>query len=450
MPAPRVQFRTGDEMLAAGARPDEIRAERDAVWQRMAYLARSGGGHSGERMDASEQREYDALEKILDTLGEAVGGAEVDRRGVVDPRERERHARMLAGIGGRGDGTERFLRPEQRLADWPSNRSDDAGRGGSPDDDEEAPRFGALLRHLMTGRTDGMRPSEIRNTMTEAGGAGAFVPAPTAATFIDRARNAARVVQAGATTVAMDSKTLVVPRLTGSSAPAWRNEAAAIAAGDLTVDGVTLTARSLAFLVRMSWELIEDATTPEIVRVVEEDLAAQVGLELDRVALRGTGTAPEPRGIKNQSGVTLTAFGGANGAAPTNYDHLLDAVQACRAGNFDPNAVIQAPRSETTLGKLKEATTNAYLRPPAALDGIPRLLSNQVPVTLTTGTSTDTSEVYVGEWRHLYLGVRSGPMTIQLKERYADTGEAALIVWFRGDVQAAQPGAFTVVSGIRP
>src|SRR4051794_4460938 len=55
--------------------------------------------------------------------------------------------------------------------------------------------------------------------------------------------------------------------------------------------------------------------------------ANAIALEVDRAALYGSAVDPEPKGIKNQTGVTLTAFGGANGARPTNYDWALDGIQ---------------------------------------------------------------------------------------------------------------------------
>ena len=45
---------------------------------------------------------------------------------------------------------------------------------------------------------------------------------------------------------------------------------------------------------------------------VARSFAGQLAVELDR-PLRGSGTAPEPRGILNQTGVTLTSHG-ANGS----------------------------------------------------------------------------------------------------------------------------------------
>lgn len=151
-------------------------------------------------------------------------------------------------------------------------------------------------------------------------------------------------------------------------------------------------------------------------------------VELDRVALSGSGTAPEPRGVRNTTGVVITSFGGTNGAAPADYDHLIDAVQVLRGGNCEPNAIIQSPRSETTLSKLKEATTNAYLTPPPQLADIPRYTTNQIPGNPTTGTSTDTTEVYVGDWSNLWIGMRTELILGTLTERYAEFGQIAF--WY--------------------
>jgi hypothetical protein len=66
--------------------------------------------------------------------------------------------------------------------------------------------------------------------------------------------------------------------------------------------------------------------------------AAQIALEVDRVALRGTESSPEPRGVLNQSGVTLTAHG-ANGTAIANYDWWLDAVGTVATADMSPTPI---------------------------------------------------------------------------------------------------------------
>ncbi|MGH3993742.1 MAG: phage major capsid protein, partial [Pseudonocardiaceae bacterium] len=268
---------------------------------------------------------------------------------------------------------------------------------------------------------------------------------PLSGRIIDLARNASRVMQAGAVTVPMTAQTLKVARLTGEGSPAWHAENAAVTDADLAFDAVTFTARTLTRLVKVSVELFEDAD-PSSGEIIARSFAAQIALELDRVALRGSGTAPEPRGVLNSTGVTLTDHG-ANGAAITNYDWWLDAIGTVRNQNFEPTAHIQAPRSATSLSKLKESSTLAYLAPPAGLS--PMLPTKQIPTNLTVGTSTDCSEVYTGQWDQLMIGMRTDFRLLFLNQRYLDNLQYAFLAYLRADVQLAHGEAFVVDRGVR-
>jgi HK97 family phage major capsid protein len=302
--------------------------------------------------------------------------------------------------------------------------------------------FGRYLRGIITQQWD---PREMR-FLSEANTGTNVVPTPLASSIIDKARNASRVVQAGAQTVPMDSATMKIARVTGDPAAAWRSEDGAITESNSTLDAVTFTARSLAFYTRVSRELIEDSA-PSAESTLRNQIAQVIALELDRAALRGTGTPPEPKGILNQTGVVLTAHG-ANGTAITNYDFWLDAIGTVRNSNFEPTAHIQAPRSSTSLSKLKEATTNAYLKRPEGL--LPMLATKQLPITLTVGTSTDCTEVYTGQWDQAMFGLRTS-LQIGL-DPYSfgiSAGHVAVIAWLRADFQLAQPTAFNVDTGVR-
>jgi HK97 family phage major capsid protein len=302
--------------------------------------------------------------------------------------------------------------------------------------------IGRFLRGVITQQWD---PREMR-FLSEANTGTNIVPTPLAAQIIDKARNASRLVQAGARTIPMDSATLKIARVTGDPTATWRAEDAAIVESNSTLDAVTFTARSLAFHTRVSRELIEDSA-PSAESVLRNQIAEVIALELDRVGLRGTGTAPEPRGILNQTGVVLTAHG-ANGTAITNYDWWLDAIGTVRNANFEPTSHIQAPRSSTSLSKLKEATTNAYLKRPEGL--LPMLATKQVPITLTVGTSTDCTEVYTADFSQAMFGLRTSlqigvdPYTFGIT-----AGHVAVIAWLRADFQLAQPTAFNVDTGVR-
>jgi HK97 family phage major capsid protein len=332
-----------------------------------------------------------------------------------------------------------LLSRDEKVADWVRSQR----RGGNGDQPEM--RFAKIARGLATGNWENAELEQRAIAESPATAGGHMIPVPVASTVIDKARNASRVIQAGAQTIPMTSATLKYPRLTTDAPASWRNEAASITDQALVFDSVTFTAQSLAVLVKVSWELFED-TDPSSMDVVENSFARVLGLELDRAALRGNGTPPEPRGILNQTGVTITTHGAA-GSLITNYDWWLDAAGAVLANNFTPNAHIVAPRSVTSLAKLKEATTNAYMTPPSSL--LPILPTKQIPINLTVTTSTDCSEIYTAQWNQCWIGIRTGFSLRFLTERFADNGQYAFLASLRADVQLAQPSAFVVDTGVR-
>jgi HK97 family phage major capsid protein len=391
---------------------------------------------------ASEARAFDQHGEEMGRIGQLA--MQVSERLPLDPANRKLRFGSSTFPSTTGDlGRQERLSSDQSVEQWMAARGQIAGehRGAS---------FTRYLRGLVTGEWGGAEVEKrmMQLAMSEGvvGAGGHLVPAPLSGRVIDLARNAMQVMRAGAITVPMDSSTLKIARLTGEGSPAWHSENAAITDQDLAFDAVTFTARTLTRLVKLSIELFEDAD-PSSEDVIARSFAGQMAVEVDRAALLGTGTAPEPRGVLNQSGVTLTSHGAA-GSAITNYDWWLDAIGAVRAAGFEPNAHIQAPRSSTSLSKLKEATTNAYLAPPSGL--LPMLTTRSVPINITVGASTDTSYVFTAQSDQLMLGIRTGFTLRFLGERFlADTLSYSFVAYLRADVQLAQPTAFVVDTGVR-
>jgi HK97 family phage major capsid protein len=386
---------------------------------------------------AAEQRDL-TPEELADYQAQVVAQREADD---AIEAERDREVAELRAAATRRPGPqvprEPVLTREQRVYDWCQARG--------MFDQAEPLSFDRYLRGIATADWTG---ADHQRALAEAtiGAGGALVPSPLSSRVIDLARNRTVVFRAGAQTVPMTSQTLALARLTSEGTPAWKTENAAITAADMVFDRVTFTARTLVRLITLSVELFEDAD-PSSEDVIANSFAGQMAVELDRVALLGTGTAPEPRGVLNQSGITSTAHG-ANGSNITNYDWWLDAIGAVRAAGFEPNAHVQAPRSSTSLSKLKEATTNAYLAPPTGL--LPMLTTKSVPITVTTGTSTDTSYVFTADWSNLLVGIRTDFRLRFLGERFlADNLQYAFLAYLRADVQLAQPSAFVVDTGVR-
>jgi HK97 family phage major capsid protein len=138
------------------------------------------------------------------------------------------------------------LTREQSMEAWVQAR-------GLADPNRPPLSFDKFLRGIASGNWDNA-PEEralSEGTLT----AGHLVPTPLSSRVIDLARNASRVLQAGAITVPMGSQTLKLARLTGEGTPAWKNENASITAADMTFDSVTFQARTLVRLVTLSVEL---------------------------------------------------------------------------------------------------------------------------------------------------------------------------------------------------
>ncbi|MBA4783194.1 MAG: phage major capsid protein [Rhizobiales bacterium] len=198
----------------------------------------------------------------------------------------------------------------------------------------------------------------------------------------------------------------------------------------------------LAVLVKVSRELLQDSINIET--ILPNVLAAAMAAELDRVALIGTGTAPQPRGIVNFSAVQSIA----HGAELTAYTPLIKARTLIKTVNHPGvSAYIMHPRDEGALASLT-ATDGQPLALPPAIASVPMLTTSALPVDL--GTGTDESMIIAGDFAKLMIGLRHGIQIELLKERYADSGQYAFIAHMRADVQAEHENAFVKISGIAP
>jgi HK97 family phage major capsid protein len=242
---------------------------------------------------AEEQRDLTGDE--LAEHGRQVA-AEREAADAMDAERDRQLAEVRAAATRRPTGTataEPVLTREASVYDWLQ------ARGAFDAYQDEPLSLQRYLRGMATGHWDG---ADHERALAEAtvGAGGALVPAPLSARVIDLARNATRVFQAGAITVPMSSQTLALARLTGEGSPAWKTEGGNITAADLTFDRITFTARTLVRRVDLSVELFEDAD-PSSEDVIARSFAGQMAVELDRAALLGSGTPPEPRGVLNQS-----------------------------------------------------------------------------------------------------------------------------------------------------
>ncbi len=317
---------------------------------------------------------------------------------------------------------------------------------GSYSDEMKGLSLGKILKGYIEGDwTDAAREQKAMGSTPLSSG-GILIPLPIAANIIDLARNKARTLQAGAITVPMSTATLKYGRQTQDVVSNWTPEAANIPLSAAAFDSVTFVAHKLACLVPIDNELLADTTNMD--GILEASIAASMSLALDFAGLYGSGVAPVPQGLHGI--VPALAAGG----APT-YDLFLEAIEAVRTANFEPNAIIYSPRTASSLSRLK-TTYGEYLQPPADFVNLQKLTTNQVPVNL--GTGANESQAFVGQWDQLALGLRAS-VQIEVSREAAYFDGAAVQSAFskdqtvirailRADWQPLHLNAFEEVTGI--
>lgn len=256
------------------------------------------------------------------------------------------------------------------------------------------------------------------------------------------------LMQAGAGIVPLEdgAKTFTTAAINAIPTAAWRAEAGTLATSDPTFRSVVATPRSLAFQFKVSRELLADGQN--IQEALYVAIAQSFARELDRVGLRGSGTAPEPRGVLNTTGIQAVT-NGANGTALGSYANVFSAVQALLAADAPmPTASIMSPRSLVKLAGLTD-TTNQPLTVPGMLQPMKMIATSQIPNNLTVGTSSDCSEIYVGDFGNLYFAMREAVSVQVLQELHAATGEIGFACHMRADVVLTYPAAFSVITGVR-
>ncbi len=428
---------------------DNLLRERQETWEGTRALFDQAEKRADKTFTPAEERMWKARNDDLDrfdrNIAELQGQDEQQQRAADAARWAGRLIRPDTGSG----TTERTASGHTLLkrSDSFAEHAGKLGLGGGTED--QGLSLGRYLRGFVTGQWDADAEREKRAlaTSTIAGG-GALVPVPLANEIVDLARAKMRVVQAGARTLLMESATERVARQVSDPTVTWRAEAALIPESQPTFDQILFQARTLSTIVKLSWEVLEDAH--EIDRVVSDSLSKVVALEVDRAALRGIGAPytapnPEPAGVLNTTGVTVTPLGAGNGAAAA-WDDLSRALQTIRQANGEPNAFIHSPRTEGNLSRIKNSQ-GQWLGPSPDVEPLDRLYTAAVPNTLTVGTATAASEIYLGQWDALWLGLRS-QMALRLVERYADTGQTGLLIWWRGDIQLQHPQWFNVLTGV--
>lgn len=406
----------------------QLRAQRDAKVEEARAL--NAKAPANQRMSASDAA---ALDVILDEIGSLDGKIRATDAAIQKASPEWRNSE--------GDGV-KVLRSVEDIrshyAKAPQAGSNTPGEAVQLDD---------FLRGVAGMKTT-TAVSAAMSVGTDSSG-GFAVPSIVMPGILEALVPASALLTAGAGIIPLSegAKNFTTAAVDSIPSAAWRLESGNVSESAPTFRAVIAAPKSLAFFFKASRELLADATNMTAALTVA--IAQAFAKELDRAGLRGSGTNPEPRGILNTPNIKAVA-NGANGAALAGYANFFSAAQELLQANAPmPTAAIMSPRSLVKLGGLVD-TTGQPLRKPDMLQNLTMLSTSAVPDNLTVGTSSNCSEIYVGDFTKVVFMMRE-QMSIQVaKELFATTGEIGFICHVRADVAVLYPSALAVVTGIKP
>jgi len=349
--------------------------------------------------------------------------ADLDRRAAGTPIGQPAAVSTEIGMG---------LPPETRMAEWHRAATGDSAEGRS---------VGRLIGQHLAGQPYEQR--EMGSVLPSAGGI--TIGGPAVMNTLDAIRNRSAVVRAGALTVPLPAGGSRYPRVVSDPTPAWRAEGAAITESEGVFDSISLRAYSLAALVRVNNELLDDA--PTFAATLDQQLAAALALELDRVALYGIGTS-EPLGLRICPGVQEVSMA-ADGAEMDGWDKALDLMLEIEEANGTPTTAIMAPRTKIKLAKLMNVMAD-QMRPPEEWVNLRRLTSNQVRTNEVQGASSAASTLFMGDFSHMAFAIRQDIM-IEASRVAGDAfskNQTLVRATLRADVAIFRPAMFGRLVGV--
>ncbi len=325
--------------------------------------------------------------------------------------------------------------------------------------DEASLTGGGEVRGYLTATTPPLFGREVRDLLRSPNTSGGYtVPSGVSSTVWDNLRSESVVLESGLPVIVTDKAQQMVPAVTGDAQVSWTGEAQAITETDIEFGGALAIPRKLAAYLEVSRELVDDAA-PDILALVEANLAKSIALEIDRVVLEGIGANEEPTGLVATDGVGADVLGTTDGAAITVQD-VKDALDAVLVADGRPSSIFMHHKTFADLSDIKTGVSgdNRYLlqnqlESPTSgfapsLFGVPAYTTSVIDAARTVGSTQDATNLYIADNRHWAL-VRRSELLVEVSRDFKFQSDmVAIKATTRLDLAVMQPRAMYVLSGI--
>jgi len=219
----------------------------------------------------------------------------------------------------------------------------------------------------------------------------------------------------GARRIPLVNGNITIPRINTAGTTNWVGENAAITKTQQVTGDIKLNSKKLACLVPISNDLLKSSRMSADQWVLD-DLRAQMGVEMDRSMLYGSGSVNQPAGLTKLLpsgqilGSTSTAF------TSTLLTQLYGTLAQANVKMLKPGILMNAT-AEAYLMNLRTSTGAflffAEMMERKTIRGIPYAVSNNCTFTDTGTYATSSVQFFIGDWSEFIIGEQS-PLEVEM------------------------------------
>lgn len=221
-----------------------------------------------------------------------------------------------------------------------------------------------------------------------------------AGSFIELLRNRMAMMQAGVTMLTGLQGNISIPKQVSASTAYWVGEGGSPTESQQSIEQINMTPKTVGAFVDYSRRLLLQSSI-DVEAMIRDDLARVIALELDRAAIYGTGSANQPLGLTNVTGIgsqSLTSAG--------TFAELIGMETDVATANADAGSmryIMNAAARGALKSTSKVGTEAQFVWEGNEVNGYPVIVSNQLAS--NDALFGDFSQFVVGMWSGLDLTV---------------------------------------------
>ena len=270
--------------------------------------------------------------------------------------------------------------------------------------------------------------------------------------FVDVLRNALVLNKMGIRVLGGLTANIAIPRKTVASTISNVTEIAQYTATNPTTTQMLLSPHRIGASIPYTKQALLQSSL-DVESMLRDDLAAGIAVMIDNLGINGSGTAPMPKGLVNQSGIGAVV-GGTNGQQ-ISWQHLVGLESACANVNAEPDELAGYIVNTKTRGWMKSTQKATYLpylwdvtQPGQPLNGYKAAVTNNQLSSGTKGTSVGicSTLAFSSDWSNFVLALFGGLDIVVDPYSLADSGQIKLTANQFIDIGLRNPACFAVMT----